>query len=220
MRRPLVSSRRSSVGQRALPGRRHRDRRDPAEADHGIEHQRSVFRIARQRPVHLARVPGERHRIVRYQAGRRANADDAAERGRNADRAAEVGALRHRHHAGRDRNRGAAGRACRTERRVPRIARRPEQRVDGVARRRRIRACWSWPARSRRRLSRRRTTSASSVGTLSLNSGEPKVVRMPAVGVTSLMPTGRPCSGAQRLAAHHRRFRAPARHRAPGRWRA
>ena len=40
----------------------------------------------------------------------------------------------------------------------------------------------------------RRTTSASSVGTLSLNSGEPKVVRMPAVGVMSLMTTGRPCS--------------------------
>src|SRR5258708_7823222 len=30
---------------------------------------------------------------------------------------------------------------------------------------------------------RRRTASASSVGTLFLNSGEPKVVRMPAVGV-------------------------------------
>ena len=42
---------------------------------------------------------------------------------------------------------------------------------------------------------RRRTTSASSVGTLSSNSGEPNVVRIPAVTVTSLMPIGRPCSG-------------------------
>src|SRR5262245_28542005 len=39
---------------------------------------------------------------------------------------------------------------------------------------------------------RRRTTSASSVGTLFLNSGEPYVVRMPAVGVMSLTPNGRP----------------------------
>ncbi len=42
---------------------------------------------------------------------------------------------------------------------------------------------------------RRRTASASSVGTKSLYSGEPKVVRMPAVGVTSLTPIGRPCIG-------------------------
>ena len=42
---------------------------------------------------------------------------------------------------------------------------------------------------------RRRTTSASSSGTLSLKSGEPKVVRMPAVTVTSLMPIGSPCNG-------------------------
>src|SRR5688572_19412777 len=42
---------------------------------------------------------------------------------------------------------------------------------------------------------RRRTTSASSAGTLSSNSGEPNVVRMPAVTVTSLMPIGSPCSG-------------------------
>src|SRR5260370_20563535 len=39
---------------------------------------------------------------------------------------------------------------------------------------------------------RRRTTSASSVGTLSLNSGEPEVVRMPAVGPTSLTTPGNP----------------------------
>src|SRR5450755_484498 len=41
---------------------------------------------------------------------------------------------------------------------------------------------------------RRRTTSASSVGTLSLNSDEPYVVRIPAVDVMSLMTTGRPWS--------------------------
>ena len=41
---------------------------------------------------------------------------------------------------------------------------------------------------------RRRTTSSSSLGTLSFRSGEANVVRMPAVCVMSLMPTGRPCS--------------------------
>ncbi len=42
---------------------------------------------------------------------------------------------------------------------------------------------------------RRRTTSASSSGTKSLNNGDAKVVRMPAVGVTSLIATGSPCNG-------------------------
>src|SRR4029079_7541430 len=39
---------------------------------------------------------------------------------------------------------------------------------------------------------RRRTTSASSVGKLSLNSGDPYVVRTPAVSTISLIPIGRP----------------------------
>src|SRR5262249_37507110 len=42
---------------------------------------------------------------------------------------------------------------------------------------------------------RRRTTSASTLGTWSLNKGEAKVVRMPAVGVTSLIAIGSPCRG-------------------------
>ena len=41
----------------------------------------------------------------------------------------------------------------------------------------------------------RSTTAASSSGTKSLYRGEPKVVRMPLVNVTSLMTTGRPCNG-------------------------
>ena len=39
------------------------------------------------------------------------------------------------------------------------------------------------------------TISASTVGTLSLNNGEPNVVRIPAVGTRSLWATGSPCSG-------------------------
>src|SRR6516225_12317691 len=40
----------------------------------------------------------------------------------------------------------------------------------------------------------RRTTSSSSLGTLSFRSGEAKVVRIPAVWVMSLMPIGSPCN--------------------------
>src|SRR5215470_7112946 len=46
---------------------------------------------------------------------------------------------------------------------------------------------------------RRRTTSASSSGTKSLNRGEPKVVRMPAVRVMSLTASGRPWSAPSSL---------------------
>src|SRR5215467_4194807 len=55
------------------------------------------------------------------QAGRRPYPHDAAERRRNSDRAAEIGSLRDRHHAGRDRHRRASGGAGRAERAIPRI---------------------------------------------------------------------------------------------------
>ena len=93
---------------------------------------RGVFRGARQRAVHLARIPGERHRMVRRQAGCRADADDAAERRRDSDRAAEVGALRDRQHAGRNRHGRTAGGAGRAEFRIPGIAGGAEHLVDGV----------------------------------------------------------------------------------------
>ncbi len=119
-------------GERARPRRRNRDRRQPAEADHGVEHQRCVLGAARQRPVHLARIPGERHRMVGDQPRRRTDADDAAERRRDADRAAEIGTLRQRHHGGRHRRRRSARRTSRAERRVPGIAGGAEHRVHGV----------------------------------------------------------------------------------------
>jgi hypothetical protein len=53
-------------------------------------------------------------------------AHEAAARGRDADRAAAVAAVRERHHAGRHRGRGAAGGAPRRALGVPRIAGRPE----------------------------------------------------------------------------------------------
>ncbi len=70
--------------------------------------------------------------MLRYQAGRGAQADDAAERRRRAQAPAEIGALGERHHARGERRRAAAGRAGSRQRRVPRIARRAEHLVDGV----------------------------------------------------------------------------------------
>ena len=71
-------------------------------------------------------------RIAGCQSRRRPDADNAAERRRYADGATKVGALRDRHHAGRRGHRRAAGRAGGAQRRIPRIARRAEQRVVGV----------------------------------------------------------------------------------------
>ncbi len=80
----------------------------------------------------LAGVPCERHRVVGREPRRRPDPDDAAEGGGDADRAAEIGALGERQHAGRDRNRGAARRARRAERAIPGIAGGAEHRIDGV----------------------------------------------------------------------------------------
>ena len=78
---------------------------------------------ARQRAVGDERLPALRARLARHGAERRLEADDAAERGRDADRAAAVAAERQRARAGGDRDRGAAGGAARRPRRVVRVVR-------------------------------------------------------------------------------------------------
>ena len=83
--------------------------------------------------MHLTRIPGQRHREVRREAGRRADADDPAECGRDAHRAAEIRSLRDRQHSARNGCRGAAGGSCGAQGRIPRIARCPEHRIDGVS---------------------------------------------------------------------------------------
>jgi len=82
--------------------------------------------------VHLTRVPGQRHRKVRREAGRRADADDPAKGRGNAHRAAEVSSLRDRQHAARNGGRGTARGSGGTQVRVPRVSRCSEHRIDGV----------------------------------------------------------------------------------------
>ncbi len=69
--------------------------------------------------------------VARDDAVGRLEADDAAERGRLADRAAGVGAERERREPRRDRRGRATARAARHARRVPRVARRTVGRVLG-----------------------------------------------------------------------------------------
>ena len=65
-----------------------------AEADDRVEHQCGIFGVTRQRAVHLARIPDQWHRIIGGKARRWPDADNAAERRRHPDRAAEIRALR------------------------------------------------------------------------------------------------------------------------------
>ena len=75
-------------------------------------------------------LPAERHHARRGDVSPLGfEPDDAAGRGRNADRSARVGADRAERHAGRDRGRRSAARSARRSRRVVRIARRAEARV-------------------------------------------------------------------------------------------
>src|SRR5205807_3584569 len=71
---------------------------------------------------------------VRYgdEPGRGAEAHDAAEGGWDAERAPEVRALGEGAEARGERDRGAAARPPTRKRRIPRIARRAEDRVEGV----------------------------------------------------------------------------------------
>ena len=62
----------------------------------------------------------------------RPHADHAAERGRRAQAAAEVGAVGQGDHPARERRRAAAGGAACRQREIPRVARRAEDGVDGV----------------------------------------------------------------------------------------
>ena len=132
MRRPRRVARAGDDLARAAPWRGDRDRRQAAQSHHRIEHQRRILGAAGERAMDLAGVPAERHRMVRREPRRRPDSDDAAERRRNADRGAEIGGLGERQHPRGDRDRRAARRPRRRQRRVPGIAGRAEHRIDGV----------------------------------------------------------------------------------------
>ena len=115
-------------------------------ADHVAQHQRRVGHVAGER-AGLVERGGERdHPVARDGAVGGLQADDPAQRGRLADRAAGVGAERPRREPGRDRGgapaRGAAGHA----RAVPRVEHRPVGRSSRWRSPSRTRPGWSWRA--------------------------------------------------------------------------
>ena len=170
---------------------------------------------------------------VRDPARRGAQADEVAERGRVADARAEVGPVGERQHPGRDRRRRAAARAARRAREVVGVARRAEDGVERLragAELRRVRLADHDRARGAQALDEQRVVRRARV---SANSGEPYVVRIPAVSSRSLTAIGRPCrtprgspavgrvGGAQReLGVEQRDDRVDARvdRRDPRRW--
>ena len=90
---------------------------------HGVVGERQVARGARQRP-HMIEARHEREGAgAREPAVGRLQPEEAAERGRHADRAVGVGAERDRHQAAGHRCAGAARRAAGHMRRVVRVAR-------------------------------------------------------------------------------------------------
>ena len=117
----------------ALVQERHRRIGRPVGADrivgipalHGVERQREILDRAGDRPEMVEGVDeGERAGAAQPAVGR-LQAEQAAQRGRHADRAVGVGAQRQRHLARRHRSARAARRAAGHARRVARIAARP-----------------------------------------------------------------------------------------------
>ena len=112
---------------------RRAQRRLETGAGHRLQPQGDVARRARHRPADLQRVPRPAARRRRHQAHRRAQTGHAAERRRDPERAAEVGALGQCDHAGGQGHSAAAGRSTGALGRVPRIAGGAEHLVEGVA---------------------------------------------------------------------------------------
>ena len=170
--------------------------------------RRATVRV--ERPDLIER-RGEREQAVARDASvGRLQPDEAAERGRLADRSAGVGSERGRHQAGGDRDRRSAARPARRARRIPRVARRAEGRVLGRRAHRELVAVGLADDDGAGRARRRSTTVASYGGHVAARgSSTTAVVGTPRVQMLSLSATGTPASG-PRVAAGARRSR-PAR---------
>ncbi|MGY3365145.1 hypothetical protein ACVWZL_002270 [Bradyrhizobium sp. GM2.4] len=86
-----------------------------------------IVDAAGEKTVGGEHVPAEGAMRRRDATGRRPDRGDVAKTCGRAHGATEIGAMGQRHHAGRDRNRGATGRSTRSQYRIERIARRPAQ---------------------------------------------------------------------------------------------
>ncbi|MFN7977256.1 MAG: hypothetical protein U0P30_03915 [Vicinamibacterales bacterium] len=99
---------------------------------HHLQHQRHVLDGAAHRSGHRDGVPDPVHRVLRHESRRGPQSHHPAERGRDAQRSAKIGAVGQRRHAGGERNRAAARGSAAREALVVRVARAPEHRVPGV----------------------------------------------------------------------------------------
>ena len=155
-RRPLRSSRPGSSTPPSIPTEVESQGSRPS---HRREQQRGVGDVAGQRPALVERGGEGDHPVARDRAVGRLQADDPAERGRLADRAAGVGADRAGREAAGDGRGRAAGGAAGHPLAVPGVAapgRRPSSRSRSPSR---TRPCWSCraPARRPRRACARRS---------------------------------------------------------------
>ncbi len=128
-REVLDVHRRREVGHRNRVGHVVRRRR----SRHDRDRQGEVPHRPGERPVHRERLPAAKARFLGDQPERRLVTHHSAERRRDANRAAAVGAEGKRHHAGRDRDRGAATGSAGRPVQVPRVPGQAVHEVVGVA---------------------------------------------------------------------------------------
>ena len=184
----------SAAATKSRPRAEDCQRRAGRRAGHHLQHQRDVLDGARHRAGDRERVPDPVHRVLRHEAGRRTQADHAAERRRQAQRSAEVGAVGQRDHAGGQGRGAAAGRSAGRSAPDSTDCAWARTRCSRCWRRRRTPARWSCPARWRprragaaRRRRRRRARGRRRWASRRWCAGRPSAV-------TSLMPTGTPAS--------------------------
>ena len=169
-------------------------------------------------------VRGKRHAALLRNAARgRLEAGEAAQRRRDADRAAGVGAERDGRHAVGDRRRRARRRTARDPLVALHVARDRATAAcrsagSGRARRTRIRSCWCARRSRRPPVAGGRPRRASALaGGASASTREPARVTWPSISKRSLTDTGMPASGESTVPARAQTRRGRRRRR--GRWR-
>ena len=125
--RPSLDRRRVGDGRRIVEQRVAR-----VVAGQRVQEQGGVADVAGHGPLDAQGREGQAARPLRHPTGRGAQAHDAAEGGRRAQRSPEVGAVREPRHAGRQRHRRPARGAAAGEVPVPWVAGDAEHLVEGV----------------------------------------------------------------------------------------
>ena len=147
-------------------------------------------------PIESSVVESGDDAVARDAVLRRLEPGEAAQRRRDAHRAAGIAADRDDRLPIADRHRRAGGRAAGDQAAVVRIAGRAVMRVDADARRMRTRSCWCGrPAPRRRCAAARRPGNRGRRGGASSSAFEAARLISPATSNRSLIDTGSPASG-------------------------